>query len=598
MLLLEVDSVRFSAQLDNVQKRYISSTRGLGLFFRFLQRIVPYRGILFEALLLNLFLGLFTLSYPFLIQILTDDVLVRNDTRLLNGVVIAVVVISLLSSGFRMVQSNLIAYFAQRLELGLAFEFVRQILWLPLTYYETHRSGEIISRLQDVQQIRIIISNLLISLPSELLIAISSLFLLLIYSWKLMLISTIIALIMMLSTILFFPKLQQDTRAILAEEGETQAIMIETFKGGMTLKTTSSAPLLWEQLQIRFGRIANMTFRTTQLGINNRTFSDITSNLGSVGILWFGSGLVFTREITIGQLVASYTLTQNVVQLVNDLVVIINELIWIITATERLTEVTDATPEITSEEVQKPSVGISEQADIICTDINFSYPGQINLLENLSLTIFGGQVVALIGESGCGKSTIAKLIAGLYTIQSGNIRVGLYNQQDLSLDCLRQQVILIPQEAHFWSRSIIDNFRLGSPYATFEKIVTACQLAKADEFISKLPDKYQTVLGEFGANISGGQRQRLAIARAIVNDPPILILDESTANLDPLTETHVLDNLLSYRKGKTTILISHRPKVINRADWIILLENGKVKMQGSLVDLSFIDGEHLNFLVP
>ena len=144
----------------------------------------------------------------------------------------------------------------------------------------------------------------------------------------------------------------------------------------------------------------------------------------------------------------------------------------------------------------------------------------------------------------------------------------------------------------------MENFRLGSPRVAFEQIVRACQIAGADEFISKLPDKYQTVLGEFGANISGGQRQRLAIARAIVNEPPVLILDESTGGLDPVSEAQVLEQLLSHRQGRTTILISHRPRVINRADWIVFLEQGRLKLQGSLEELKAQTGEHLDFLIP
>lgn len=232
----------------------------------------------------------------------------------------------------------------------------------------------------------------------------------------------------------------------------------------------------------------------------------------------------------------------------------------------------------------------------MCSNINFYHNGRVSLLEKFSVTFSGGQGIDLIGQSGCGKSTLAKLMAGLYQPLSGNIRIGIYNLQDLSLDCLRQQVVLVPQDAYFWSRSIIENFRLGSPHATFDQIVRACQIAGADEFVSKLPDKYQTVLGEFGANLSGGQRQRLAIARAIVNEPPVLILDESTSSLDPVSEMEVLDQLFAHRRGQTTIMISHRPRSIERADWIVMLENGQLKIQGTLEELRSQPGKHLDFL--
>jgi ABC-type bacteriocin/lantibiotic exporter with double-glycine peptidase domain len=247
-------------------------------------------------------------------------------------------------------------------------------------------------------------------------------------------------------------------------------------------------------------------------------------------------------------------------------------------------------------DTKKSWVKISPHADLTCTEVNYHHSGRVDLLEDFSLTIPGGLVTALIGQSGCGKSTLAKLLAGLYFPQSGNIRYGKYNQQDISLECLRQQVMLVPQEPHFWSRSILDNFRLSYPQITFDDVVAACEIAGADDFISQLPDRYQTILGEFGANLSGGQRQRLAIARAIVTNPAVLILDESTGALDPVSEARVLENLLVNRRGKTTILISHRPKVIQRADWIVYLEQGRVKATGTPEELSDRAGEHLNFL--
>ena len=587
MLLLEPDSVRFYAQPDE-------KVKGL---WRFMQRALPYGGIIFEAFLCSVVIGLLSLTSPFLLQILTDDVLVRGDTKLLGGVIIAVIVMNLVSSSLQLVQSNLIAHFAQRIELGLVLEFARKILRLPLAYYESRRSGEIVSRLQDIEQINQLISQTVISLPTQLFIGTISLGFMVFYSWKLTLLAFVIAIVMSSSTVVFLPTLQQKIRSILVLDAENQGILVESFKGALTLKTTTAAPQFWEEFQNRFGRLANKTFSTIQIGIINNIFSGLVYAIGSVSLIGFGSILVISKELSIGQLLAFNGMNGNFLAFIGAVLGFIDEFMRAKTATQRLTEVIDSTSE-TQSDTDKPFAKIPSNANIICTNLNFHYAGRLELLEDFSLMIPGGKVVALIGTSGCGKSSLAKMIAGLYTPNSGNIRIGIYNLQDLALDCLRQQVVLVPQDAHFWSRSIIENFRLGSPHLSFEQIVAACQIAEADDFISKLPEKYQTVLGEFGSNISGGQRQRLALARAIVNDPPILILDESTAGLDPVSEAQVLDQLLLQRQGKTTILISHRPRVINRADWIVVLNQGKLQIQGTVEDLRSQPGDHLYFLNP
>jgi len=569
MLLLEPDPVRLLAESDE-------QNNSVGRFFK---RAWSYRPVLAKAFLMNIVLGLLSLGTPFLIQILTDDVLIRQDLGLLNVVVMAVLVMNIFSSGLELAQSTLIAHFAQRLELGLVMEFGRQILRLPLRYYESRRSGEIVSRLQDIQAINQLISQVVVSLPGQLFVAVVSVCFMFVYSWKLTLAAIVIAAVMTLSTFTFWPVLQQKTRSALALDSENQGVMVETFKGALTLKTTNTAPQLWEEFQHRFSRLANLNFRTTQIGIVNQSFSGFVSNIGSIALLWLGSILVIHRELTIGQLLAFNSMNGNFLLLISTVIGVVDEFIHVKAATERLGEIIDATPEI-NDEAKQSLAKIASNAEIVCRNITFHYPGRIELLQNFSLTIPGGKVTALIGESGCGKSTLTKLIAGLHPLTSGNIRIGIYNLRDLSLESLRQQVVLVPQDAHFWSRSILENFRLGDPQGTLRDVIEACQIADADEFISKLPEQYQTILGEFGANLSGGQRQRLAIARAIFTDPPILILDESTAGLDPLSEARVLKQLLQYRQGKTTILISHRPSVINCADWVVLLEDGQLKAQG------------------
>ncbi|MGD1805192.1 peptidase domain-containing ABC transporter [Dapis sp. BLCC M126] len=586
-LLVEPDAKRFFSEADEK----VSSIS------RLVRRVWYYRQIIVQVFLLNIVLGLLSIASPFLVQILTDDVLVRGDFQLLTSVVIAVIVMNIFSSCLELVQSNMIAHFAQRLELGLVMEFGRQILRLPLNYYETRRSGEIVSRLTDIKEINQLVSQVIVSLPSQFFIALVSLIVMCLYSFSLTIVAVFMAVVMTLSTIALLPILQQKTRNLFALEAETQGVLVETFKGAMTLKTTSSAPQFWEEYQGRFGKLANLSFRTTQIGIVNDVFSGLVSNIGNIFLLWFGSNLVIAEQLSIGQLLAFIAMNQYVSTLVSTLVGLMDELAKVQTATRRLSEVIDYPPE-TDEKHQKPEAKIKDNADIICSNISFHYAGRIDLLENFSVKFPGGKSIALIGESGCGKSTVAKLIAGLYPVQSGNVQIGIYNLQDLDINSLRKQVVLVPQDAHFWSRSIIENFHLAAPGVTFEQIVKACQISGADEFISRLPDKYQTVLGEFGANISGGQRQRLAIARGIVSDPPVLILDESTSGLDPMAESEVLESLLSHRRGTTTIFISHRPRVISRADWIILLNRGQLELQGSPASLRAKNGNHLDFLNP
>lgn len=570
-LLLEPDPLRFFDQSDDQEK-----VGGIGRFWR---RVLPYGSMITQTFLLNIFLGLLSLASPFLMQILTDDVLVRGDTQLLGRMAIAVAVMYLVSSALRLAQSNLVAHFSQRIQLGLIFDFGRKILGLPLTYYESRRSGEIVSRLEDIQQINQLISHAIVNLPSQFFIALVSFSLMVFYSMQLTAVAGIIAIVMTLSTIIFLPSLQQKIHNVLVLSAENQGVLVETFKGAITLKTTASAPQFWEEFQHRYSRLANTTLRTIQIIFVNGIFANLVSNLGILALLWFGSRQVISGELTIGMLLAFNSMNNNFTGFIKTGLDFVDEFARAKTSLQRLNEVIDTSSEH-DDHTHKAWASIPKNTDIICDRLNFHHAGRIELLEDFSLNIPGGKVIALIGKSGCGKSTLAKIIAGLYVPQSGNVRFGFYNQEDLALDCLRQQIVLVPQDAHFWSRSILENFRLGNPNLTFEQIVTACQVTGADEFISKLPEKYHTILGEFGSNLSGGQRQRLALARAIVNNPAVLILDESTGALDPISETEVLQSVLSHRKGQTTIMISHRPPVIQKADWLVLLEEGKVKYQG------------------
>ncbi|MBD2451906.1 peptidase domain-containing ABC transporter [Nostoc sp. FACHB-152] len=585
ILLLIPDDRRFYEQPDDK----------IGGFGRYLVRVWPYRFLIAQAIAINFVIGLFSLALPLMMQLLTDDVLVRGDTQLLTTVAIGVIVMNLVKSVSGLVQSHLIGHFSQRLQLGLVLEYGRKLLHLPLEYFESRRSGEVTSRIADVNTINQLVTEIVLGLPSQFFIALISLGMMLFYSWQLTVASVVAFVVVTGLNLLFLPALRQKTRRHIILGTENQGFLVETFRGVQVLKTTQATPQAWQEYQTNYGRLANLSWSMMKLELYSGTLTNFISTVTNIALLWLGSNLVINQTLSIGQLLAFSGMSSNFLGFLSSAIGLADEFITAQIVIQRLTEVIDATPE-DANDFRKPVANIPANADITCTNLNFHHAGRVDLLSDFSLVIPGGKVTALIGKSGCGKSTLAKQIAGLYKIQSGNISYGIYNQQDLSLECLRQQVVLVPQEPHFWSRSIIENFRFSYPQVSFEEIVQACSIAGADEFISKLPDKYQTVLGEFGANLSGGQKQRLAIARAIVTQPPILILDESTGALDPVSENQVLDKLLYYRRGRTTILISHRPKVIQRADWIVLLESGHLKISGSPKELCQIPGEHLDFL--
>jgi ATP-binding cassette, subfamily C, bacterial len=582
MLILELEELQNLPESDRIDS-----------FGRFLQRILPYKAVIIEIVLLNIAIGLLSLAIPFLIQILTDDILIRQDTNFLTKIAFSIILINLFNGIFELVQFNLIAHIIQRLELSLILDFSRQILRLPLSYYEGRRSGEVVSRLQDIQHINQLITNLIANVPSQFFIAIVSLSLMLFYSESLTLIAIILSCLVLLSTIVVFPGFKKKTQFLMIAEAENYGFLVENFKGVMTLKTINGVVSVWEDLQRRFGNLAFLKLQRIQLGIVSEVFSRFVFNISVIALLWFGSKLVIDRQLSIGQLLAFNTMNGYINQFLATVANFANELTSVQIAVRRVTEIIEATPE-----TQEPKawVKLAKDVDIICQNVSFSYPGRGNLLDNLSVTIPGGKVTAIIGESGCGKSTLIKLIAGLYSVETGNIRYGVFNQMDLSLDCLRQQLILVPQDTHFWSRSIIENFRLADSQIDFTTIVNACQIACADRFISELPEKYATVLGEFGANLSGGQQQRLAMARAIAVNSPILVLDESTSNLDPILEAQVLANIFNHRQGKTTILIGHRPQVISEADYLIFLDKGQLILAGTPQELAQIPGQHLAFL--
>jgi ABC-type bacteriocin/lantibiotic exporter with double-glycine peptidase domain len=568
LLLLEPDPSRF-ANLEEDRHP------GIWVFLRYLK---PFRPLLGQALILNMLIGLLALAMPLLMQVLTDDVLVRGDSRMLTSLGIGIMVLFMLRSALTLVQGHMVGHFGQKLQLQMVLHYGNRLLKLPIDYFESHRSGEVVSRISDIQLINDLLTDVVLGLPSQFGIALISLIWMWMYNPTLTMVALACYLIVIACNLSFLPAIQDKTRQLLVRSADNQGFLVEVFRAANVLKTTDATEQAWQEYQHNFGRLANLRWRALKLGLGESTLTGLLGSLSTIALLWVGSSFVISRELSIGQLLAFNGMGVNVLGFLAGLSGITQETITAQVVVRRLAEVLEREVE-DPHSADKHPVSISPSDDITCKGLRYHHPGRLPLMEDFNLHIPGGITTALIGESGCGKSSLSKLLAGLYPLQHGSIHYGPYSSRDLCLDSLRRQVVLIPQDSEFFNRSIFDNFSFAHPGINFEQVVAACRLALADEFIRDLPDGYRTVLGEFGANLSGGQRQRLAIARSLIGDPAVLIMDESTSALDPVLEGRLMDQLLEHRRGRTTLLISHRPSVILRADWIVFMEKGCVRFQ-------------------
>jgi ATP-binding cassette subfamily B protein len=569
LLLLDPDPLRFPPQTGEAERA------GLMAFRRY---VAPFRGLLLQAFALNLAIGVLALGMPLLMQILTDDVLVRGDGEMLRSLAIGIMLIFGVRALIDLLQGTLVGHFGARVQLQMILHYGHHLLQLPLSYFEGRRSGEVVSRLGDIQQINQLVSQLVLGLPGQCCIALVSLVWMTSYSGPLTLAALAGYVLVIGCQLVVLPTLHRRTQALVVQSSDNQGLLVEFFRAAPLLKTTQGSAQAWQEYQRDYGRLAHLGWNLGLLDLRTSTVMGLIGSLTSIALLWYGSSFVLDRSLSIGQLLAFNGMGANVLGFLAALGGVSQELITSRVVMNRLNDALHH-PVEGAGDGSRQQAQLSASADIDCRAVAFHHPGRRALLDGLDLRIPGGVTTALIGESGCGKSTLSKLIAGLYPLQGGSIHYGPFSSADLALDCLRRQVVLLPQEDTFLKRSIVDNFRFAHPQLSFDEVVELCTLTLADEFIRELPHGYGTILGEFGANLSGGQRQRLALARALAGDPPILLLDESTSALDPVLESRLMDRLLAHRHGKTTVLVSHRPAVILRADWIVFLEHGCVRQQ-------------------
>jgi HlyB family type I secretion system ABC transporter len=565
-------------------------------FWQFFELLKPHRVVVIEIFVASFFIQIFGLITPLFTQVILDRVVVQKSELTLITVAIGLFIFSMFRVAMMGLRQYLLDHTSNKLGLALIVAFIRHTMRLPLSFFESRYVGDIMSRVQENQKIQKFLSGEATTILLDLLMVFVYLGLMFWYSWQMALVSLLIIPPFLFLALISTPFLRRTSREIFNAYAEENSYLIQALTGIKTVKASAieqSVRWKWEEL---FYKAIKAGFGGEMIGNRLQIFSNAIEAGITSTMLCFGAYQVIQGQLTIGQLVAFNMLLGNIIQPFQRLTVLWNQLQEVVIAMERINDVLDAEPEEDLQVQARQSLP-TLQGHIRFENVTFRYhpEGDENILENLSFEMKPGQMVALVGRSGSGKTTISKLALGLYPPTDGRILVDGYDLANLSLGSLRQQAGVVDQDTFMFGGTIRENISLSQPGASLDQVMEVAELAGANEFICKLPMGYETQIGEGGGSLSGGQRQRLAIARALMGNPPLLIMDEATSHLDPESERIIQQNLSTILKGRTTLVIAHRLSTIRAADQILVLDRGILIEQGTHNELIAKRGHYYYF---
>lgn len=569
---------------------FIEANEKISNLKRFVFLLKPHKSILIQALLGAVIYTILGLSTSIYIQKITDNVLINGNVNLLNILSIGMVVLLIFQLFIGISKSIIMLRTGQKIDAQLILGYYKHLLRLPQRFFDTMRVGEIVSRINDAVKIRAFINETAVNLVVNVFIVIFSFTLMFIYSWKLALIMAIV--IPLYSVIYFLVNYlnKKQERKLMEHAADLESQLVESLNSVKTIKQFGLENFANIKTETRFITLLKTVYKSGINSIFAGNSSELLNRAFVIILLWTGSYFVLDQSITPGELLSFYAIlgyfTSPAAQLLGMNKTIQNALI----ASDRLFEIMDLEREADNDkiELRKDLIG-----DIRFEKIKFSYGTRVDVFDNFSLLIPKGKITAVIGESGSGKTTLASLLQKLYPLSDGSIYIGEHNINYFTNHSLRSLVASVPQKLDLSAGNVVENIAVGEFHPDMERILSICKQLGILSFIEKLPAGFESYLGENGASVSGGQKQRLAIARALYKNPEILLLDEATSSLDSKSESFVQSTIEQLKsEDKTIIVIAHRLSTVMEADKIVVLENGQLIEEGSHFDLYKSQGKY------
>lgn len=543
----------------------------------------PYKFRLLVAIFVLMIAAAAALALPIAIKLIIDQGYLLQQPEMLNRYFILLLAIVAVMAVFSAIRYYLVMWLGERIVADIRSTLYQHVLKMEPAFFETTRTGEVLSRLTtDTTLVQSVVgAGISVTLRNTLLL-IGSLVMLSVTNLELTGLILIIVPLIIMPLIFFGRKIRRLSKKNQDCIADTSAIAGETFNTIQVLQSYN----LENHYSQRYNTSVENAFATARYRLMARAllsaFAIFTVFCGLMAIIWLGAQWVQEGKISLGEL--SQFLLYGVMVATNtaSLSEVWGDIQRAAGAMERILELLKSEPAIVSME-STLSIPKTAPEAISFKKLDFNYPSRPEqlALRNFSLTIKSGETVALVGPSGAGKSTVFQLLLRFYDIQRGEININGQNIAQVELKKLRQHIAIVPQETSIFAANVIDNIRFGNPDATDEEIKIAAKAAAAEEFIDRLPDGYDTYLGERGLRLSVGQRQRIAIARAILKNAPILLLDEATSSLDAESEHLVQQALEHLMQNRTILVIAHRLSTVLKADRIVVMEHGEIVAIGN-----------------
>lgn len=558
------------AQKGNKRKSTLSS------FFRLL---ISQKWLLLKIFIFSMILTSIGIITSFYYQIIMDSIVPSSSLEMLNYVSVITLSLFLVQIGMNFLRGFLIAKLEQNIDIPIMLGYYNHALILPMKFYSMRDTGEIISRFNDASRIRDIVSEASLTIMMDTIMAVVGAVVLFNSNRLLFLISVVMLILYGFIVFIYNKPIKKINRKTMEMNSKVTSQFVETINGIETIKAFNQENNEKQKTDKLYKKFLKKVFNGNILFLSQQTVTMFVAIVGELVILWFGAAYVIKGELTMGELITFNALLAYFIEPIKNLINLQPSIQTAVVAADRLGEILDIMPEYDdkSEKVVNNKINFDK---LIISKLDFRYGTRDLVLKDINLEIYRGEKIAFVGESGSGKTTLAKLLIRLYEQEKGSIKFDSLDLREFPINQIRNNISYISQDTFLFSGTIKENMLFGNPNASNDDISQVCKMCDLEDYINTLPLKYNTRIEENGKNLSGGQKQRFAIARALLSNPKILIMDETTSNLDYITERSIEKTIKRFSKDMTTIIIAHRLSTIKDCDKIFVFKSGKIIESG------------------